>query len=192
MNKTTTTLDRVETTLGHGTTRGSAEITPAPTPIVIAAITDLRAGSALMKSDTRLPKSVYFESEQYGSWKVLRGMDGFKVERALFEAGWHFFFMVPEISLGAVSLNPNKALRTALKKLFAAVEAKNFNALEIVEITAKRFLGLNYVTVVAHPRHIKKSPFLRDLNTYYVARNLWNAKGIWRRRSQIGSMRKGI
>jgi hypothetical protein len=73
-----------------------------------------------------------------------------------------------------------------------AVEAKNFNALEIVEITAKRFLGLNYVTVVAHPRHIKKSPFLRDLNTYYVARNLWNAKGIWRRRSQIGSMRKGI
>jgi hypothetical protein len=83
MNKTTTTLDRVETTLGHGTTRGSAEITPAPTPIVIAAITDLRAGSALMKSDTRLPKSVYFECEQYGSWKVLRGMDGFKIERAV-------------------------------------------------------------------------------------------------------------
>jgi hypothetical protein len=192
MTKTTKTLDRVETTLGRGMIGGNAEITPTPTPIVIAAITDLRAGSVLIKSDTCLPKSVYFESEQYGPWKVLPGVDGLTVEGALSEAGWHLFFMVPEIRLGAVSLNPNKALRTALKKLFTAVEAKNFNALEIVEITAKRFLGLNYVTVVAHPRHIKKSPFLRDLNTYYVARNLWNAKGIWRRRSQIGSMRKGI
>jgi hypothetical protein len=192
MTKTTATLDLVETTQGHRMTGGSAEITRSPTPVVIAAITDLRAGSILMKSDTRLPQSGYFESEQYGSWKLLPEMDGFTVERALSEAGWHFFFMVPEIRLGALSLNPNKALRAALKKLFSAVEAQNFNALEIVGITAKRFLGLNYVTIVAHPRHIKKSPFLRRLNPYYVARNLWNAKGIFRRRAQIGSMRKGI
>jgi hypothetical protein len=83
MTKTTKTLDRVETTLGRGMIGGNAEITPTPTPIVIAAITDLRAGSVLMTSDTRLPKSVYFECEQYGSWKVLRGMDGFKIERAV-------------------------------------------------------------------------------------------------------------
>jgi len=106
--------------------------------------------------------------------------------------GWHFFFVVPEISFSALSFHPGRALRAALKKVFAGVKAQDQNALEIVEITRKRFLGLNYVRVEAHPRHIKGSPFLRDLDPHYVPRNTWNFKGVLRRRAQIGGTQKGI
>jgi hypothetical protein len=192
MIKSTATRERVETTGDHKLTGTGVEIGRTPTPVVIGATTDLRAGSVLINSGTRLPESVYFESKQFGSWKILTEVDGFAVERRLSETGWHFFFMVPEIRLGAMSSNLNKALRAALKKVFSAVEVQNFNALEIVEITTKRFLGLRYVTIVAHPRHIKKSPLLRDLDPHYVPRNLWNCKGMFRRRAQIWPTRKRI
>ena len=163
-----------------------------PAPVVIATAEDVRPGSVLIKRDAQLPQSVYFESRQYGQWKVLTGANGFAVETTLSQEGWHFFFMVPEIRVGAVSASYTKALRAALRKAYSAVEVQNFNALEIAEITAKRFLGMHYVRVVAHPRHVKHSPFLRDLDPHYVARNLWEFKGISRRRAQMASTSKAI
>ena len=86
----------------------------------------------------------------------------------------------------ALSSNRSKALRSALKKIVSTTEAQNFNALEIVEVTTRRFLGLHYAKVVAHPRHIKRSPFLRDLDPYHVSRNVWDFKRVLKRRAQIG------
>ena len=63
-----------------------------------------------------------------------------------------------------------------LKKVFASVEAQDLNALEIVEISANRIFGLHYVKIVALARHVKNSPFLRDLDPYYVPRAVWNGK----------------
>ena len=170
--------------------RGMAD--SASPPVVVATLRDLHASSVLIKSDACLPEAVSFESKQYGRWKVLTEDDGFAVERTLSSVGWHFFFVVPEISFSALSVHPGKALRAALKKVFSAVEAQDLNALEIVEITRKSFLGLNYVRVEAQPRHIKGSPFLRDLEPDYVPRNTWNFKGVLRRRAQIGRTQKGI
>jgi hypothetical protein len=53
-------------------------------------------------------------------------------------------------------------------------------------------LGLHYVNIVMHARHVKNSPFLRDPDPYYVPRSIWNAKGIFRRRAEIGRTRKGM
>jgi hypothetical protein len=187
--QTWTCLRRFEedTRLLRGGMAGSAS-----PPVVVATLRDFRAGSVLIKSDARLPEAVPFASKQYGRWKVLTDADGFAVERTLSRVGWHFFFVVPEISFSALSFHPGKALRAALKTVFAAVETQGLNALEIVEITPKRFLGVNYVRVVAQPRHIKGSPFLRDLDPYYASRNPWNFKGVLRRRAQIGRTQKGI
>ena len=192
MTDSTVTLDLVETTRDSEMTGTGVGIGRIPAPVVIAATTEIREGSVLIKSHTPLPDSVRFESKQYGSWKVLAGVDGFAVERTLSETGWHFFFMVPEIRLGAMSSDPNKALRAALKKVFSAVEARNSNALQIVEITTKCFLGLHYVRVVAHPRQVKHSPYLRDLDPYHTTRNVWDSKQVLRRRAQIGRTAKGI
>jgi hypothetical protein len=192
MTKTSATLDLLETIRGHETTSTGVETPTNPTPVVIATPGDIRAGSVLVKSGTRLPESARFESKQYGHWKLLAGVDGFAVERTLSEAGWHFFFMVPEIRAAAVSSTRHGAVRKALKRVTAAIEAQDFNALEIVEITLKRFLGLHYAVVGAHPRHVKHSPFLRGLDPYHVSRNIWDFKQVFRRRAQIGLASKGI
>ena len=191
MMETTTNLD-VMGTIGDKTTGTAVKTSTFPTPLVLATNQDIHAGSVLIKSDARLPESLHFESKKHGAWKVLADANGFEVERRLSDVGWHFSFVVPEIKLAALSFNRNQAMRTALKRVFAAVDAQDLNALEIVKVTAKRILGLHYVTIVAHPRHAKDSPYLRDLDPYYVSRNVWNFKGLLRRRSQIGRMQKGI
>ena len=192
MTETTTTVDLLETVRVHETAGASGETASTQAPVVIATMADIRAGSVLIRSDVPLPESARFESKRYGAWKVLTGVNGFSVERALSEAGWHFFFMVPEVRAGAVASTPQSAMRRALKKATMAVEAQNFNALEIVGITTKRFLGLYYVQVVAHARHAKHSPYLRDLDPHYVPRNVWNFKQALRRRAEIGRTSKAI
>jgi len=161
-------------------------------PLVLATPHDIGAGSVLIKSDAVLPESVRLDSKRYGAWKLVSGTDGFGFRRTLSKAGWHFFFMVPEIRVGALSSNRNQAMRAALRKGLAAVEAQNFNAVEIVNMSAKNVLGLHHVRFVVHPRHVKPSPYLRDLDPYYVPRGVWNGKGVLRRRAGIGPMRKGI
>lgn len=177
-------------TPGNGTVRvetpGGADL------VVIGTAEDIVAGSVLIKSGLRMPESVRFASKQYGSWKLLAGIDGFAAERKLSEAGWNFFFLVPEIRRSALSSNRSKALRRALKKIVSTTEAQNFNTLEIVEVTTRRFLGLHYAKVIAHPRHIKRSPFLRGIDSYHLSRNIWDFKGVLKRRAQIGRASKGI
>jgi hypothetical protein len=87
-------------------------------------------------------------------------------------SGVALFLYSAAISAGALSSDRNKALREGLKKILTETEAQNFNPLEIVGITTKRFLGWCYVRVVAHPRQVKHNPFLRDLDPYHTTRNV--------------------
>jgi hypothetical protein len=182
MTKATTTQDLLETIRRHETAGAGLETATTRAPVVIATTEDIRAGSVWIKSDARLPESARFESKQYGHWKLLTRMDGFAVERSLSEAGWHFLFMVPGITIGALSSSRNGAIRRALKRILAAVEEQDFNGLEIVEITTRSFLGLHYARVVAHPRQVQNSPFVRDLDPYRVTRTVWDSERILRNR----------
>jgi hypothetical protein len=192
MTKTAITLDLLETIRDYETTGAGVAKSAVATPVVIGTTADIGPGSVLIKSDAQLPQSVSFGSKQYGAWKLLTGVDGFAVERRLSEVGWHFFFVVPETKAAAVSSTRHGAVRKALEKVMVAVEAQNFNGLEIVGITLKHFLRLHCVRIVAHPRYIKHSPFLRDLDPHHVSRNAWDFKRVLRRRGQIGRTSKAI
>jgi hypothetical protein len=109
-------------------------------------------------------------------------VDGFAVEYRLLEAGWHFLFMVPGISIGALSSSRNGAIRRALKGILTAVAEQHFNGLEIVEITTRRFLGAHHARVVAHPRQVKNSPFVRDPDPYHVTQTACDSQRILRNR----------
>ena len=171
---------------------GAGESQAVPAPAILATTEDIRAGIVLIKSDAPLPTSVQFESKHYGTWKLLTGADGFQVGRRLSEAGWHFFLLVPEIRIKALSSNPTRGLRKVLKKLMIAMEAQGLNAVEVVDIETRHFVGFNSVEVVAYARQVKNSPFLRDLGPYPVSRDTWNFKQILRRQARIGPTRKGI
>jgi len=49
------------------------------------------------------------------------------------------------------------------QRVLAKAESSKFNCLEIPEVAAKRFLGIPYVFVSAHSRHIQESGFLQSL-----------------------------
>ena len=52
------------------------------------------------------------------------------------------------------------AVRRAVKRILTNLQLGKFNGLEITQIEAKRFLGLPYVSVCAHSRHIQENVFL--------------------------------
>ena len=101
------------------------------------------------------------ESEPcYGGWSLLKVLDGSALDRKIHAAGWNFFFMATEVkvmffgSLGAAKI------QNALKRILKKVKEQHFNGLEVTEIVSRRFLGVPYVTISAHSRHMQPSCYL--------------------------------
>ena len=49
--------------------------------------------------------------------------------------------------------------------------SQHFNGLEVTEIVARRFLGVPYVTVSAHSRHMQQSCYLDSLEARRTLQN---------------------
>lgn len=91
---------------------------------------------------------------------MLKIMDAFTVDRKIHAAGWNFFFMAPEFNASFFGAIGAEKIQKALARILAKVEPQHFNSLEVTGIVARRFLGVPYVTVSAHSRHMQQSCFL--------------------------------
>jgi hypothetical protein len=118
----------------------------------------VQVGTILMKDWPGIPQLVGFETEPgFGEWSMVKVPDAFTLDRKIHAAGWNFFFMAAEVkamffgSLGAAKL------QSALKRILAKVKPQHFNGLEVTAIVARHFLGVPYVTVSAHSRHMQRS-----------------------------------
>ncbi len=138
----------------------------------------VQAGTILMKDWPAMTQLLGLESEPCsGEWSVLKVLDGFTLDRKIHAAGWNFFFIAAEVkvmffgSLGAVKI------QNALKRILEKVKPQQFNGLEITQIVARRFLGVPYVTVSAHSRHMQQSCYLDSA----VARQTFQRNAEWAR-----------
>lgn len=121
----------------------------------------IKTGAILIEEGALMPESLRFESEPYSNgWRAVNNLDGYGLGRKIREAGWTFFYMAGEIRASVFGFDGEKALRRAVNRLLANLKAEKFNCLQITQVAAKRFLGLPYVTVSAHQRHIQESMFL--------------------------------
>ncbi len=121
----------------------------------------INTGTILIKEGTFLPKSLKLESEPYSKgWRLVKNLRSSGMDRQLFEAGWTFFYMAGEVNAPVVGSDLEKTTRRAVKKVIAYMKSDRLNCLEITQVAARRFLGLPYVTVSAHLRHIQESIFL--------------------------------
>lgn len=84
-------------------------------------------------------------------------IDAFALERQVHAAGWNFFFMATEVKTMFFGFLGEQKIQSALKRILAKVKLQQFNSLEVTEITARRFLGVPYVIVSAHSRHMQQS-----------------------------------
>jgi len=121
----------------------------------------VEVGTILIKEGIHLPESLPLESAPYvKGWRLVKNSSSSEIDRKLSEVGWTFFFMAGEISALAFGSDSEKTTRRAVRKVIANMKPDKFNSLEVSRVAAKSFLGLPYVTVAGHPRHVQESVYL--------------------------------
>jgi hypothetical protein len=124
----------------------------------------MKQRTIMIQTGTLVPESLRVEAEPYWhGWEMIRSADGDLMERDLRKAGWNFFFLAETVQAMGWGPRGERTVRRALRRVLAKVKLLKFNCLEITEITQKRFLGLPYVHVSAHSRHIQKSSTMQSL-----------------------------
>ena len=122
---------------------------------------NVQVGTILMKEWPGMTQLLNLESEPCsGEWSLLKVLNGFALDRKLRAAGWNFFFMAAEVKVMFLGSVGAAKIQNALKRILQKVKLQNFNGLEITGIVARRFLGVPYVTVSAHSRHLQQSCYL--------------------------------
>jgi hypothetical protein len=116
-----------------------------------------RARTILIREDTPLPANMPIESEAFlPGWRAVRNLDGYELGRKIEVAKWNFFYLAGEI--GAIGLGREGlgTLRKAVKQILGKRAGQRFNSLEITKVVSKRFLGIPFISVTAHFRHIQQ------------------------------------
>ena len=122
---------------------------------------DIKVGAILIENWPLATQCLGLESEPYsGKWSLIKVLDGFPLDRKIHDSGWNFFFMATQVKAMFFGALGTKKIQNALKRILRKVKQQHFNALEVTEIVAKRFLGVPYSIVSAHSRHIQQSCYL--------------------------------
>jgi len=118
----------------------------------------VHVGTILMKEWLGMPELIGFETEPcLGEWSMVKMPDAFTLDREIHAAGWNLFFMAAEVKAIFFGSLTAAKVQSALKRILAKVKQQHFNGLEVTAIVARHFLGVPYVTVSAHSRHIQRS-----------------------------------
>ena len=121
----------------------------------------IKTGTILIAEGALLPESLPLESEPYAyGWRLVNNLDSNGLDQIIRQAGWNFFYIAGVIETNVFGSDEKKTTRKAVKRIIANLKSKNFNCLEITRVATKRLLGLTYISVSAHSRHIQKSQAL--------------------------------
>ncbi len=111
-----------------------------------------------MEKGTSRPQCFQLEDDPYpNAWmSVKHNLTSYELDRELVCTGWTFFYMAGAISTTAFGFDRAKMIHAALKRLIANAKLQKCNCLEIDGVATRSFLGMPYVSVSAHARHIQK------------------------------------
>ncbi|MCI0388354.1 MAG: hypothetical protein MOB07_06265 [Acidobacteria bacterium] len=121
----------------------------------------IKTGTILIAEGALLPESLRLESEPYiHGWRLVKNLDSNGLDQIISQAGWNYFYIAGGIETKTFGSDEKKTTRKAIKQLITNLKSKSFNCLEIKRVIAKRSLGLPYVSVSAHSRHIQEGQAL--------------------------------
>ncbi|MFZ0278551.1 MAG: hypothetical protein WA899_09775 [Candidatus Sulfotelmatobacter sp.] len=121
----------------------------------------VQVGTILMKESPGMAQFLQLESEPCsGNWSLVKTLDGASLDRKVHAAGWNFFFMAAEVKAMFFGVPGAAKIQNALQRILAKVKPQHFNGLEVTGIVASHFLGVPYVTVSAHSRHMQPGCYL--------------------------------
>src|SRR5260221_648878 len=84
------------------------------------------------------------------------GLGGYGLSQKIYETKWYFFYLAGEIRASALGREGLGTLRRAVMQILAKREGQKFNSLEITKVASKRFLGIPFMSITAHFRHIQQ------------------------------------
>src|SRR5437879_10251417 len=115
------------------------------------------SGTVLIRENTLLPAGLAVESEVFlPDWRVVKNLDRSTLTRNIEDANWNFFYLAGEIRATVLGRDRSGTLRRAVKRVLAKQEGQRFNSLEVTRVVSKRFLGIPFISVTAHFRHIQQ------------------------------------
>ena len=130
----------------------------------------VQVGTILIEKRPLIAQVLGLESEPYsGNRSVIKGLDGFSLDRKIHTAGWNFFFIATEVKVMIFGAIVATNIHSALKRILEKVRQQNFNCFEVTGIVAKRFLGVPYATVSGHARHVQQSCMLDGVQERWMA-----------------------
>src|SRR5271165_1587663 len=104
------------------------------------------------------------ESEPYcRNWRSLGIIESSGLERRVRVKGWNLFFMAGEIRAVVPAWGGQNTLRGGIKRLLAQTRLQHFNCLEVRHVLRKHFLGVPYVSIAAHPRHLQEGSQIQSI-----------------------------
>jgi hypothetical protein len=128
----------------------------------------LGAGSILLTNGSTMPASMVVETDSYSSgWRMLRGVTRQTMEKGIQCAGWTFFFLAGTLRSTVFGFDREKSLVRAVRRLLAILDTNHHNCLEIDGILRCSFLGVPYVTVSAHERHVQAGSVLAGIKSLH-------------------------
>ncbi|MGO9263112.1 MAG: hypothetical protein ACLQU1_43560 [Bryobacteraceae bacterium] len=120
-------------------------------------------GTILVEAGAILPAGVLLQPGALSQdWRSLADLDRIGLASAVAKAGWTFFYMAGVVAKHAFGWSQEKRVRAALGRVVQDVQAQNCNCVEITRLRDKSFLGLPYVKITAHARHIQAGSQFRD------------------------------
>jgi hypothetical protein len=125
------------------------------------------APTIFIREKTRLPASVILESETFlPGWRSIKNLDGRELGRKIENAKWNYFYLAGAMKATVLGRNGRAALQKAVQRVLAKKQSKNYNSLEISKTISKRFLGVPYLTISAHSRHIQEGMYLVPVESF--------------------------
>jgi hypothetical protein len=116
-------------------------------------------GDLFMERDAARPKIFQIQDDAHrtGWYRVQHHLTAHELDVELSNLGWTFFFMANVIRKSALAFDPEKGASSALKRVMASVRADGCNSLQMQAVETHSFLGIPYIRVSAHPRHLQRS-----------------------------------
>jgi hypothetical protein len=123
----------------------------------------IQAGTIMVQPFESL-RTLGIESEPYSeTWQSLGVRESSGLDRRLRESGWKLFFMANELKTAVPAWGGQKTLRRGVKRLLAQARLQHFNCLELTSVMRKRFLGIPYVSIAGHSRHIQQGSQIQSM-----------------------------
>lgn len=115
------------------------------------------SGTIFIRESTLLPVGLAIESEAFlPGWRVVQNLDRYALARRIESSNWNFFYLAGELRATVLGRDRSGTPRRAVKCVLGKQEGQKFNSLEITKAVSKRFLGIPFVSVTAHARHIQE------------------------------------